>query len=91
MFALQFDAESLKMENEKLKEEIQELKKCLEEKQRNEKYFKMEDEKQKIEFQELKQLRDGIADLKERRDIEEFEFLEKEVVKQEKVLSKYLE
>lgn len=84
LYSEKFDAESLKMENEKLKEEIQELKKCLEEKQRNEKYFKMEDEKQKIEFQELKQLRDGIADLKERRDIEEFEFLEKEVVKQEK-------
>ncbi|XP_051876517.1 centromere-associated protein E isoform X2 [Pristis pectinata] len=85
LYSQKSDAESLKMENEKHKEEIRELKQLLEEKRRSEKYLRMENEKQNNEIQELK-LRDGYE---ERREIEEFEFLEKEVEKEEKAQQKH--
>ncbi|XP_069781405.1 centromere-associated protein E isoform X2 [Narcine bancroftii] len=81
-----FDAKILKMENENenCKEEIRELKELLEKKQRDEKYLRMENENQNCEIQELKKLRDRFEALKERREIEEFEFFEKQVVKEDK-------
>ncbi|XP_041041231.1 centromere-associated protein E-like [Carcharodon carcharias] len=85
----QFDAESLKMENNKQKEEIEELKELLKEQVENAKYFKMENEKQKKEIKELEKLSEGIEELKERREIEEFEFLEKEAEKEEKAQQKH--
>ncbi|XP_072880531.1 centromere-associated protein E isoform X3 [Hemitrygon akajei] len=83
---LKCDVESLKMENDKHKEEIRQLKQLLEEKERTEKYFKMENDKQNDEIEELKRLRDGYE---ERREIEEFEFLEKVVEKEEKAQQKH--
>ncbi|XP_072137981.1 centromere-associated protein E isoform X3 [Mobula birostris] len=83
---LRSDVESLKMENDKHKEEIRQLKQLLEEKERTEKYFKMENDKQNDEIEELKRLRDCYE---ERREIEEFEFLEKVVEKEEKAQQKH--
>ncbi|XP_062925160.1 centromere-associated protein E-like isoform X2 [Mobula hypostoma] len=83
---LRSDVESLKMENDEHKEEIRQLKQLLEEKERTEKYFKMENDKQNDEIEELKRLRDCYE---ERREIEEFEFLEKVVEKEEKAQQKH--
>ncbi|GCC29788.1 hypothetical protein chiPu_0008230 [Chiloscyllium punctatum] len=84
LYSKQFDAESLKMENDKQKEEIEELKELLKERLEKAKFFQMENEKQKKEIKELEKLREGIEELKERREIEEFEFLEKEAEKEGK-------
>ncbi|XP_048475647.1 centromere-associated protein E [Rhincodon typus] len=84
LYSKQFDAESLKMENDKQKEEIEELKELLKEKLEKAKFFQMENEKHKKEIKELEKLREGIEELKERREIEEFEFLEKEAEKEGK-------
>ncbi|XP_067886483.1 centromere-associated protein E isoform X2 [Heterodontus francisci] len=89
LYSKQFDAESLKMENDKQKEEIEELKQLLKERLENAKYFKMENEKQKNEIKELEKLRERFEDLKEKREIEEFEFLEKEAEKEEKAQQKH--
>uniref|UniRef100_UPI00398F5893 centromere-associated protein E n=1 Tax=Pristiophorus japonicus TaxID=55135 RepID=UPI00398F5893 len=79
-----FDTESLKIECDKQKEEIKELKELLKESLKNAEYLKMENKKQKNEITELEKLSEGIEDLKERREIEMFEFLEKETEKEEK-------
>ncbi|XP_048384167.2 centromere-associated protein E isoform X2 [Stegostoma tigrinum] len=84
LYSKQFDAESLKMENDKQKEEIEELKELLKERLEKAKFFQMENEKHKKEIKELEKLREGIEELKERREIEEFEFLEKEAEKEGK-------
>ncbi|XP_067838434.1 centromere-associated protein E-like [Heptranchias perlo] len=89
LYSEKFDAESLKMENEKQKEDIEKLKELLKERLKNSKYLKMENEKQKNEIKELEKQREGIEDLKERHEIEEFEFLEKETEKEEKAQQKH--
>ncbi|GCB69007.1 hypothetical protein scyTo_0015271 [Scyliorhinus torazame] len=89
LYSKQFDAESSKLENNKQKEEIEELKELLKEQVEDAKHFKMANEKQRKEIQELEKLRERIEELKERREIEEFEFLEKEAEKEEKAQQKH--